>query len=65
MMKKKKFDCVAMKNRIQEELRAEYEARKGEFSSYGAFARAQAAQSKTKLRLKAKPHQRLHDEKNT
>ena len=33
----KKFDCVAMKNRIQGKLMAEFEARKGEFDSYADF----------------------------
>ncbi len=33
----KTFDCVEMKNRIQRELMAEYQSRKGEFSSYGDF----------------------------
>lgn len=40
--KTKTFDCVEMKNRIQRELMQEYEARKGEFSSYAQFIRATA-----------------------
>ena len=39
------FDCVEMKNRIQEELMQEYESRKGEFSSYADFIVATAAES--------------------
>ena len=38
--KAKKFDCVAMKDRIQARLLAEYQARKDEFPSYMAFIRA-------------------------
>jgi len=46
MMKKTKtFDCVDMKNRIQRELREEYEARKAEFSSYTEFINATANES--------------------
>lgn len=33
----KKFDCVEMKNRIQEELLQEYDRRKDEFASYADF----------------------------
>lgn len=33
----KTFDCVEMKDRVQRELREEYERRKGEFSSYEDF----------------------------
>ncbi len=43
--KAKTFDCVEMKNRIQAELLAEYEARKDEFPSYAAFIRAGADES--------------------
>jgi hypothetical protein len=35
--KRKTFDCVEMKNRIQAERLAEYEARKSEFASYIDF----------------------------
>ena len=46
MMKKTKtFDCVDMKNRIQRELREEYEARKAEFASYTEFINATANES--------------------
>jgi hypothetical protein len=40
--KTKRFDCVAMKNRIQAKLMEEYEARKGEFGSYAEFIAASA-----------------------
>ena len=43
--KAKTFDCVEMKRRAQEELLAEYEARKDEFSSYAAFIRAKSEAS--------------------
>jgi hypothetical protein len=33
----KKFDCVEMKNAIQQQLRQEYERRKSEFASYVDF----------------------------
>ncbi len=39
----KTFDCVAAKRRAQEDLLAEYEARKAEFSSYAEFIRATSA----------------------
>ena len=42
---KKTFDCVEMKNRIQRQLRDEYEARKAEFSSYADFVNATVEQS--------------------
>ena len=35
--RKKAFDCVEMKNRIQKQLLEEYEARKDEFASYADF----------------------------
>ena len=41
----KRFDCVEMKNRIQQEVRLEYETRKDEFSSYADFVNATADQS--------------------
>ena len=43
--KTKTFDCVEMKNRIQAELYAEYESRKGEFASYLDFINAKAKDS--------------------
>ena len=41
----KTFDCVEMKNAIQQKLREEYEVRKSEFSSYADFIRVTADQS--------------------
>lgn len=42
--KTKIFDCVEMKRRIQQELLAEYEARRDEFASYAEFIRVTARQ---------------------
>ncbi len=42
--KNKPFDCVEFKRRAQEEVRAEYEARKSEFSSYSEFLKASIAE---------------------
>ncbi len=44
-MKTKSFDCVEMKNRIQADLFAEYESRKGEFASYLDFINAKVKDS--------------------
>jgi len=44
--KTKPFDCVEMKHRAQRKLRAEYESRKGEFSSYFEFLEAKSRESK-------------------
>ena len=41
----KTFDCVEMKNRIQAERLAEYESRKGEFTSYVDFINARVKDS--------------------
>jgi len=38
--KPKTFDCLEMKRRAQEKLRAEYEARRDEFDSYSEFLAA-------------------------
>jgi hypothetical protein len=43
--KAKTFDCVEMKRRAQEEISAEWESRKHEFSSYGAFLQATIQES--------------------
>ncbi len=43
--KTKTFDCVEMKNRIQAQRLAEYEARKGEFGSYIDFVNARVKRS--------------------
>ncbi len=45
MSKAKAFDCVEMKNRIQAERLAEFEARKDEFSSYVDFINARLKDS--------------------
>ena len=45
-MRNKKFDCVEMQHKAQERLRAEYEARKGEFSSFAEFLNRTAEESK-------------------
>ena len=42
---KKKFDCVEMKDHIQQQLRREYEKREDEFSSYVDFINTTAAES--------------------
>ena len=44
-MKTKTFDCVEMKNRLQADLLAEYETRKGEFESFTAFLNSKADES--------------------
>ena len=43
--KTKTFDCVEMKNRIQAQRLAEYEARKAEFDSYIDFVNARVKRS--------------------
>lgn len=43
--RRKTFDCVEEKNRIQRELLAEYETRKDEFKSYADFIFATADES--------------------
>jgi predicted nucleic-acid-binding protein len=43
--RKKTFDCVEMKNRIQRDLIQEYDARKAQFSSYVDFLNATANES--------------------
>jgi hypothetical protein len=45
LTKTKAFDCVEMKHQAQQRLHSEYEARKGEFSSYFEFLEARATQS--------------------
>ncbi|MBN1900696.1 hypothetical protein JW926_05140 [Candidatus Sumerlaeota bacterium] len=46
MKKNKSFDCVEMKNRIQEELWKEYESRKADFASYADFINVTAEETK-------------------
>lgn len=48
------FDCVEMKRRAQEKIRAEYEARKGEFSSYVEFINSKASESDWQRALRAR-----------
>ena len=43
--RRKPLDCVEMKNRIQAERLAEYDARKDEFSSYVSFINARVKDS--------------------
>lgn len=43
--KLKTFDCVEMKRRAQEEILTDWESRKHEFSSYGAFLEAAIQES--------------------
>ncbi len=48
----KRFDCVEMKRRAQEQLLAEYEARKGEFGAYWQFIEAKALIAKEKEEIR-------------
>ena len=50
----KAFDCVEMKHAAQQRLRAEYESRKAEFSSYFAFIEAKANESSRQREFLAK-----------
>jgi len=43
--KTKPFDCVEMKHKAQQKLRAEYESRRSEFASYFEFLDAKARES--------------------
>ena len=56
--KTKTFDCVEMKNRIQAERMAEYEAHKDEYASYVDFVNQRAAKSEwiRRMRRKLSPH---------
>ena len=49
--KKKEFDCVEMKNKIQQELLEEYEMRKDEFDSYFDFLDYKSATSKWQKKM--------------
>jgi hypothetical protein len=46
----KPFDCVRMKNEIQAQILAEYEARKGEFSSFVDFVNKTESPWERKIR---------------
>ena len=56
--KTKTFDCVEMKHKAQRKLRAEYESRKDEFSSYFEFLEGKAQESKWQRDFWAKVRQR-------
>ncbi len=56
----KAFDCMEMKRKAQERIRAEWERRKGEFSSYGEFLEAGLKQSEWGRRMWDKLHRRDH-----
>lgn len=43
--RKKTFDCVEMKNRVQRDLKQEYDSRKAEFTSYVDFLNSTANKS--------------------
>lgn len=43
--KNKTFDCVEMKNRIQAEIQAEYDAHRAEFPSFVEFVKNASAHS--------------------
>ena len=45
MRTEKNFDCVEMKNAIQQKLLREYEGRRSEFRTYAAFVAATADES--------------------
>ncbi len=49
--KVKSFDCVEMKRQAQEEILAEWESRKHEFPSYGAFLEAGIQESEWARRI--------------
>ena len=50
----KKFDCVEMKNAIQQQLRQEYERRKSEFASYVDFVNSTVNESDEIRRFREK-----------
>ena len=52
--KTKTFDCVEMKHRAQRALRAEYEARKDQFSSYSDFLNATMNEDEWERRMWAR-----------
>ena len=54
MKRKKTFDCVEMKNRIQAERMAEYEARRDEFPTFASFIKARADESDWVRDMRAK-----------
>lgn len=48
------FDCVEMKNEIQRQLMAEYEANKDKYTSYADFINKTAEETELMKKLKAK-----------
>ena len=52
--KAKAFDCVEVKHRAQEALRAEFEARRAEFTSYSEFLAATVNEDPWERQLWAK-----------
>ncbi len=50
----KTFDCVEMKNRIQAEIFAEYEAQEDEFPSFSAFVKARTDKSEWVRQMREK-----------
>jgi len=52
--KTKPFDCVEMKNRIQAQLLAEYEAHKNEFASFAEFLRRRNERDEWVAKARAK-----------
>ena len=54
----KTFDCVEMKNRIQAQIMAEYEARKDEFASFVDFINKTAGESEWVRRMRKKFRQK-------
>jgi len=55
--KSKTFDCVEMKNRIQAEVLAEYEARKDEFTSFAEFLKSTESDWERKVRQRIRATQ--------
>lgn len=52
----KTFDCVQMKRKAQEQIMAEWDRRKGEFSSYGEFLEDGIKQSEWGRRMWERIH---------
>ncbi len=52
----KNFDCVEMKNRIQAECMAEYEAKKSEYANFEDFVRARTGRSEWVKNMREKFH---------
>ncbi len=55
--KSKTFDCVEMKNRIQAEVLAEYEARRDEFASFAEFLKSTESDWERKVRQRIRATQ--------